>query len=64
MKETLGGENAMKLLITAGHNWWVVMPNFVVQEESLEEVPERPRVRGPIAPEHARVVKMKGRLSG
>ncbi len=54
----------MKLLITAGHNWWVVMPNFVIQEPSLEETPERSGLRGPIAPEHMRVLKMKGKLTG
>jgi len=54
----------MKLLITAGHNWWVVMPNFVIHEPSLEEVPEQLSMRGPQSPEHLHVPKMKGKLTG
>ncbi len=54
----------MKLLITAGHNWWVVMPNFVVQEPSLEETPEHTIALGPIAPEHLRTPKFKEKLVG
>jgi len=37
----------MKLLITAGHNWWVVMPNFVLQERSLGEDLMRVAQEGP-----------------
>ncbi len=54
----------MKLLIRAGHNWWVVMPNFVVQEQSLEETPEQLMVRGPLMPERTRAPKMHGKFSG
>jgi len=54
----------MKLLITAGHNWWVVMPNFVIQEPSLEEVPEHAVVRGPQMRARILAPKMKGRLTG
>jgi|GEM_PF-1672341 len=36
----------MKLLITAGHNWWVVMPNFAIQE-TLEENLGHVAIEGP-----------------
>ena len=54
----------MKLLITAGHNWWVVMPNFVIQEPSLEENPEHAVVRGPQLPERMHAPKVKGKMTG
>ncbi len=54
----------MKLLITAGHNWWVVMPNFVVQEPSLDRGPEQVLPRGPFAPEHDRAPKLRAKLKG
>jgi hypothetical protein len=57
-------KNAMKLLITAGHNWWVVMPNFVIQEPSLEEIPEHSTLRGPLASEQVHAVKVKGKMTG
>ena len=58
-------KNAMKLLITAGHNWWVVMPNFVVQEPTLGKKPEQQMFRGPIVvPEHVRMQRKMGRQMG
>jgi len=55
----------MKLLITAGHNWWVVMPNFVVQEPTLGKKPEQQMFRGPIVvPEHVRMQRKMGRQMG
>ncbi len=43
----------MKLLITAGHNWWVVMPNFVIHEPSRGENLTEEAIVGPEEPKRA-----------